>query len=204
MIREAYFESAEEFARVVDQIDIDSWDDPGLGEWTLRDLAGHTYRALTTILGYSEKLGDTVDIESPLDYFATVLEGYANPKMVAERGRAAGLEIMDNPQMMVRGFLNFVRTKMEDIKDEDILKTPVGGMRLIDYLPTRVFELTIHTMDLAKAAGVESEPSPKGMEITLEILAGIAFKRGFGPSLAFGLTGRNDLPIGFSLLNKSS
>ena len=103
--------------------------------------------------------------------------------------------------MMVRGFLNFVRTKMEDMDDGAILTTPVGGMRLIDYLPTRIFELTIHTMDLAKAAGVESEPSPKGMEITLGLLAGIAFQRGHGPSLALGLTGRNDLPIGFSLLN---
>ena len=33
--------------------------------------------------------------------------------------------------------------------------TPVGAMTLATYLPTRVFELTVPTLDLAHALGLE-------------------------------------------------
>ena len=52
-IRETYLEAGEYFASIVDQVDIDGWDRPALGEWCIRDLAGHTYRSFTTVLSYS-------------------------------------------------------------------------------------------------------------------------------------------------------
>ena len=63
-VREAYLESAEYFAKLVDGVDIDAWEDHALGQWTLRDLAGHTYRSISTVVGYSEKPAAQVDVES--------------------------------------------------------------------------------------------------------------------------------------------
>ena len=40
MIRPAFRQAAEFFLQVVDQIPAASWDSPGLGEWSLRDLVG--------------------------------------------------------------------------------------------------------------------------------------------------------------------
>ena len=199
-IRETYLEAGEYFGGVVDQVDIDGWDEPALGEWCVRDLTGHTYRAFTTILSYSDKPGEKVELERPVDYFLKVLEGHADPKMVAERGRAAGLEIIDDPKMMVRGFAMYVKNKLEELSDDHIMGTPAGGIRLIDYLPTRTFELIIHTMDLAKALGVDAAPPEKGMAATLEILGQIALYRGRAPSLVMAATGRGGLPDGFSVL----
>ena len=41
-IRETYLEAGEFFAKVVDQVDIDGWEVPALGEWSARDQTGHT------------------------------------------------------------------------------------------------------------------------------------------------------------------
>mgnify|MGYP003309872599 FL=1 len=84
--------------------------------------------------------------------------------------------------------------------DDHIMGTVVGGMRLIDYLPTRTFELIIHTMDLAKAVGVDAKPPEKGMTATLEILGQIALYRGHASDLLLAATGRGGLPVGFSVL----
>ncbi|MEE3248467.1 MAG: maleylpyruvate isomerase N-terminal domain-containing protein, partial [Chloroflexota bacterium] len=190
----------EYFASVVDQVDIDGWDEPALGEWCVRDLAGHTYRAFTTVLSYSAAPDDKVEIERPVDYFLKVLGDNVGQKQVAELGRAAGLEIIDDPRMMVRGFAMYVKNKLDDLGDDHIMGTVVGGMRLIDYLPTRTFELIIHTMDLAKAVGVDAKPPEKGMTATLEILGQIALYRGHASDLLLAATGRGGLPVGFSVL----
>ena len=199
-IRETYLEAGEFFGGVVDKVDIDGWEAPALGEWCVRDLTGHTYRSFTTVLSYSAKPGDTVELERPVDYFLKAGEALADPKQVAERGRAAGLEIIDDPRLMVRGFAMYVKNKLEELSDDHIMATPVGGIRLIDYLPTRTFELIIHTMDLAKAVGVDDKPPEAGMEATLKILSQLAIHRGHAATLTLAATGRHGLPDGFSVL----
>jgi len=200
MIRETYLEAGEYFVGVIDKVDIDGWEAPALGEWCVRDLTGHTYRSFTTVLSYSAKPGDKVELERPVDYFLKAFEALADPKQVAERGRAAGLEIIDDPKMMVRGFAMYVKNKLDELSDDHIMATPVGGIRLIDYLPTRTFELIIHTLDLAKAVGVAVEPPSNGMESTLQILGQLALYRGHAPNLILAATGRHGLPDGFSVL----
>ena len=201
MIRETYLEAGEYFVGVIDKVDIDGWEAPALGEWCVRDLTGHTYRSFTTVLSYSAKPGDKVELERPVDYFLKAFEALADPKQVAERGRAAGLEIIDDPKMMVRGFAMYVKNKLEELSDDHIMATPVGGMRLIDYLPTRTFELIIHTMDLAKSLGLDAEPPERGMAATLEILGQLALYRGHAADLVMAATGRHSLPAGFTVLS---
>ena len=198
-IREAYLESAEFFAGLVDGVDIDGWEAPALGQWTVRDLAGHTYRSISTVVGYSEKPAAQVDVESAVAWILNVRQN-ADPERIAEMGRSAGLEIMDSPQMMVRGFLSMARDRVNALDEDFILATPQGGMRLIDYLQLRIMELVIHGGDLARALGVEATPPPSGMQVALQVLAGVAVAEGRGPALADALTGRTPLPSNFNLL----
>jgi uncharacterized protein (TIGR03083 family) len=198
-IREAYLESAEFFAGLVDGVDIDGWEEHALGQWTVRDLAGHTYRSISTVVGYSEKPAPQVDVESPVAWILNVRQN-ADPDRVAEMGRSAGLEIMDSPTMMVRGFLSMARDRVNDLDDDFILATPQGGMRFIDYLQLRTMELVIHGGDLAKALGVEAKPPDSGTQVALQVLTGVAVAEGRGPSLADALTGRSLLPANFNLL----
>ena len=198
-IRESYLESAEFFAGLVDGVDIDGWEEPALGQWTVRDLAGHTYRSISTVVGYSEKPAPQVDVESPVAWILNVRQN-ADPDRIAEMGRSAGLEIMDNPQMMVRGFLSMARERVNGLDDDFILATPQGGMRFVDYLQLRTMELVIHGGDLAQALGVEAMPPASGMQVALQVLSGVAVAEGRGPALANALTGRSALPANYNLL----
>lgn len=198
-VREAYLESAEFFAKLVDGVDIDVWEEHALGQWTVRDLAGHTYRSISTVVGYSEKPALRVDVESSAQWIVNVRQNM-DPDRVAEMGRSAGLEIMDSPTMMVRGFLNMARERVNDLDEDFILATPQGGMRLIDYLQLRTMELVIHGRDLADALGVEAEPPTSGVQVALQVLTGVAVAEGRGPALANALTGRSALPANYNLL----
>jgi hypothetical protein len=44
-----------------------------------------------------------------------------------------------------------VLAQVQTASDEALVSTPVGGMRFIDYLPSRIFELAVHTLDIAAA-----------------------------------------------------
>ena len=46
-------------------------------------------------------------------------------------------------------------------------------IRLSDYVATRVLEVTIHTMDVRDAFGLDPDPSPQGMAVTHGILSGL-------------------------------
>ena len=200
-IRETYLEAGDYFVSIVDSIEIDAFDAPALGEWCVRDLVGHTYRSFTTVLSYSAVPSDKVDFERPVDYFLRLLSSDVNHGHIAERGRAAGLEIIEDPKMMVRGFAMYVKNKLEELSDDHIMGTLTGGMRLIDYLPTRTFELIIHTMDLTKALGGESSPPRRGMETTLQMIGQLALNRGYAQDLILSSTGRDGLARGFTVLS---
>ncbi len=202
MARQAFREAAEFFVQVVEQAPEDRWDSPGLGVWTVRDLVGHTLRALTTVEEYSARRAERVEVQSPADYFSRALS-LSTPDIharIAQRGRDAGQALGNSPADVVRETARRVLAGLEGLSDQAILSTPAGGMRLIDYLPTRILELTIHTLDLGAALGKELEPPAAPMGITLHLLAELALASDKGPALALASTGRRCLPEGFSLL----
>ena len=73
-------------------------------------------------------------------------------------------------------------------------------MRLSDYLPTRTFELVVHTADLAAAIGVRSEPPAVPAAQALDLVARLAVEEQAAGRLLRAVTGREGLPPGFSVL----
>jgi hypothetical protein len=73
-------------------------------------------------------------------------------------------------------------------------------MRLLDYLPTRTFELVVHSGDLSYAAGLEASPPDDALASALRLAADLARVRGEGLVVLHALTGRRPLPDGFSLV----
>ena len=71
---------------------------------------------------------------------------------------------------------------------------------MVDYLPTRTFELTVHTADLALAIGADlGVPTTAGGQ-SLELIAQLASFRGQAGALLLAATGRDPLPRGFTVL----
>lgn len=200
MIREAYNHAAALFVDVVGRIKPTQWDKPALGVWTVRDLVGHTSRALLTVESYLAKPAAQRELLRPVDYFLRAQAGLADPAAVAARGREAGAALGSDPMAAVRDIVARVLAHVKTVSDEVLVSTPVGGMRLIDYLPSRVFELGVHTLDLAAALPVPVTLPETVATVAAHLLADLAAQSGKAALLLLAGTGRGALPVGFSVL----
>jgi hypothetical protein len=136
--------AARSFAVLVHDIPGDRWDGPGLGEWDLRSLVGHT---------------STVD--------ALV------SRVLAELSEAG------NPLIQVIGG---------------------AGIRLRTYLPTRMFELAVHGLDIARVVDISFALPPDVLREATALAARIAVAEGHGETVLMALTGRAELPPSFSIV----
>ena len=135
MIREAYQQAAQFFVDTVAQVRDSQWEQVGLGEWTVRDLVGHTNRALLTVETYLATPATTAELQRPVEYFLRAAASLGDPAAVAARGREAGKALGAEPLATVRDTAQRVLQRVAAASDTTLLKTPVGGMRLLDYLP---------------------------------------------------------------------
>ncbi|MEV0331254.1 maleylpyruvate isomerase N-terminal domain-containing protein [Nocardia sp. NPDC050717] len=200
-----YVQAVESFRELVREIAQDRWDGPGLGEWDLRALVGHTSRSLTTVTTYLADPAETEDIASPQEYYAYVKSytAQAGGAAVVARGRAAGLELGAEPAKAVDALATAAIGAVGAVgAAEDPLVTVIGGlgMRLHAYLPTRTFELAVHGLDIAAATGIPYTPPDDVTAEAAVLAARIAARLGTAVPVLTALTGRTALPPGFSVV----
>jgi uncharacterized protein (TIGR03083 family) len=194
----SFSQTAHAFAGLVRSIPDDRWTGPGLGEWDLRALVGHTSRSLITVETYLNQPAETEDVPTPEAYYLGIAN--VDAAAVAERGRAAGVALGADPV----GFIDALVARVlpaSDRPDNPLITTVAGGMRLTNYLPTRTLELVVHSSDIAAAIG---QPAPEfGEQVLTEVIglaAAAAVLQGRGPELLLALTGRSPLPADFSVV----
>jgi uncharacterized protein (TIGR03083 family) len=200
MLREAYEIAAGWFVNTVAQIGSTQWEQPGLGVWTVRDLVGHASRALLTVELYLAQPAAQREVVRPVDYYLRAQAGRADPASVAARGREAGVALGSDPIVAVRDIAARVLAQVQTASDEALVSTPVGGMRLIDYLPSRIFELAVHTLDIAAALPVTVTLPEPVAAVALHLLADMALQPDKAAALLLAATGRRALPAGFWVL----
>ena len=116
-----------------------------------------------------------------------------------ERGRDAGRALGDDPAAALGALVEKALDRLRD-QDDVLMSTPVGGMLLSAYLPTRTFELAVHGLDIAASIGVTLRLDPLVLSDTAVIAADVAARTGKGVPLLLALTGRAPLPEGFSVV----
>ena len=106
----------------------DAWSSPGLGVWTVRELVGHTSRALTTIETYLDAADVDGTISSPAEYFQRALGGVtpAAHDAIAERGRQAGIDLGGDPVGAIRSLADRVLARVA-AEPDDARATPSRG-----------------------------------------------------------------------------
>lgn len=196
-VRCAFRDAAEWFSAVADQAG-DSLDQEALGVWTVRDLIGHTSRALTTVESYLVPDLPPVEVPTAVDYFLRALQ--ADRAQIAQRGKEAGLALGGNPAAAVAEATGRVAQLVDSLENHARFSTPAGMMVLTEYLPTRTFELTVHTCDLARALGFPGNVPPSAASAALRIGAELGAARGLAAPLLLAMTGRTALPGEFSIL----
>ena len=200
MSREAFTQAVPIFVSTVARIPADAWDKPGVGEWTVRDLTGHASRAISTIESYTATRS-TKPITGYNPGSSTSAAAHAAlHKAVAERGREAGRALGEDPASAVRELAARVLAKLPTIDDDFPVETPFGVLSLRDYLPTRVVELVVHTLDLGRATGIAVEIPDALLNETIASLGRNAVRQGNGIALIEALTGRMPLSGGFSVV----
>lgn len=196
--RLAFADAAGWFARTAALVG-DRWDAPGLGEWDVRALVGHTSRSLLTVEAYLGRPAEVAEVASAGDYFR-VTGAAAAGAGVAARGRDAGVALGARPAAAVAELAARVVALVEARDGAELLTTLAGGMRLGDYLPTRTFELAVHTSDLAAAIGVPADMPATAAAQAFQVVADLAVAGGLAAPLLLAATGRPGLPAGFTVL----
>jgi hypothetical protein len=196
--RRAFADAAQWFVRTAALVG-DRWDRAGLGEWDVRALVGHTSRSLLTVEMYLARPASAVEVASASDYFRATRAAAAGPA-VAARGRDAGDALGADPAAGVAEIAGRVLPLVDSRDGTELVTTIAGGMRLEDYLPTRTFELAVHTADLATAIGAPLDVPATAATQALQLIADLAVGDGLAGSLLLAATGRPGLPAGFSVL----
>jgi uncharacterized protein (TIGR03083 family) len=195
--RRAFTDAAEWFVRTAALVG-DRWSEPGLGEWDIRALVGHTSRSLVTVEVYLARPAVSVEVASAGNYFRATRAIAAGPD-VAARGRDAGDDLGADPAAAVAELAGRVVPLVDSCDGTELLTTVAGGMRLEDYLPTRTFELAVHTADLATALGVPIALPATAAAQALHVVTELAVTDGRAGALLLVATGRPSVP-GFSVL----
>lgn len=202
VVRAAYTSATEALVATTARVPVDSWDRLGIGAWSVRELVGHASRALSTVEVYLNAAdAGPVTLAHPLDYyaaFATTAAG--DDHAIAERGKQAGLALGDDPAAAVADLAARVLGRVEGESDDTPVATPAGTMRLIDYLPSRVFELTVHRLDICRAVGFNEATDGPELAVSAVLAAGIASLGCDVPAMLLALTGRRPLPSTFSIV----
>jgi uncharacterized protein (TIGR03083 family) len=196
--RRAFTDAAGWFVRTTALVG-ERWDLPGLGEWDVRALTGHTSRSFLTVETYLARPAAVAEVPSALDYFRSTRATAAGPA-VAARGREAGAALGADPAAAVAEIAARVLLLVDARDGTELLTTIAGGMRLADYLPTRTFELAVHTADLATAIGVPPDVPATAAAQALRLVGELAVGQGVAGPLLLSVTGRSALPAGFSVL----
>ncbi len=169
--------------------------------WDLRALVGHAGRALSTVTAYLHQPARSEAVTSPERYFALVTRATTSsrPDAVAERGRQAGRQLGADPAAAIRVLVEDSLHALEHSGDA-LIETVAGGMYVRNYLPTRTFELAVHILDVAAAAGVTVTLPAQALLESAGLAARIAVERGDGVSVLTALTGRGALSDGFTVV----
>src|SRR4051812_3777956 len=96
----AFFDASAWFLATVTSVG-NRWGDPGLGEWDIRALVGHTSRSYLTVEEYLGRPAAAVEVVDAVAYYQAVRKFYDTPG-VAERGREAGRALGPDPVAAVR------------------------------------------------------------------------------------------------------
>src|SRR6478735_4386126 len=201
--RTTYELAAAAFLDLAAQVPLERYAEPGLGNWDLRALIGHTGRSLVTVATYLTTKADTVDTEDAADYFAVVnrlAHGTARDA-IHQRGIEAGVALGADPLAALHRSREEAQLALDMLENADtVVTTAGGGMWVSDYLPTRTFELTVHCLDIARATGLEFVPPTEALADTLALASASALRQGHGVDVVLALTGRQPLPAGASIV----
>lgn len=198
--------AARAFAELIEELAGARWEAQALGVWSLRDLVGHaTSAGVNAVATTLQSRAATEDIATAEGYYAfgrSVDRATYDAAVAAstEDARHMGWSLGDHPGTAVRSLVEKTIAEVGPVEETTMLRSAAGGMRLGVWLPTRTFELAVHSLDISAAAGLPARLPDDVLADALALAGRIAAAAGDGNSLLLALTGRQRLPEAFSVV----
>jgi uncharacterized protein (TIGR03083 family) len=193
--------AAHSFLDLVAEVRPAQWNEPALGVWDVRSLVGHTARAILTVEQHlSADPAPEVTAPDAETYYTEVFNVYTDNDAIAARGVEAGNALTENSGAEFEATLGRALQLIRSSGPDRIVAIGPIGIPLGEYLRTRVFELVVHSMDIAKATGLGHGMPADVVANVAELAARVAVRKGNGEDILFALTGRRPLPPRYSIL----
>ena len=192
---DAFVAEAQRTERTLHDIGSGDWSRPGLGEWTLTELAFHLVRQADRLVTYLDRPlradSPTVDRHT---YFAGSA-GLAADVSRRTRESAAGVD----PTTLPAAFADAWRqTRNAGADSAALIETIAGTMRTDEYLATRVVEIVVHNMDVRRALDLAPDADPQAARLVADLAEGMLTgdrPRGLGRTrFILAATGRIEHP----------
>ena len=177
------------FVEVVTKVEADSYEHPGLGSWSVRELIAHGNRAHLLVVEYLARPVDPALV--PADYFTS--------ESIDARARQAVVDLGEDPVAGVHEAARHAREAVADAPPRAKVGTPAGVMLLDQDLPSRTTELVVHGTDLARATGSDAVAPAEALKSCLRFLADRAAQLDRALPVVLALSGRDRLPDDFSV-----
>ena len=136
---------------------------PGLGEWSLGALVGHLVGVAGRLLRY-----DVVAAAPTVDRVGY----YAAEPPPGHTFADEPLAVADWGEQFARAWQATV-ARCRELNDDVVLATPLGRIRAVEYLATRVLEVVVHHMDVRAALDLPPAGTIHAERITQALLAGL-------------------------------
>lgn len=176
-VRAAYEQAVMWFVGTVVGIDAACWNAPANDRFTVAELVGLAAHGCEQLLAY---LDAPVAANTFVGRTGRTRAVFARPVPTMHRDlvdRAEDTLAALGPDVPagVWRLGDRVLARLAATPDDAPCTTPLGTSRLADELPSRVGELTVHTLDLVKAVGPgEPTPPPLPVEVTLSFVMKLA------------------------------
>ena len=193
--------AAHSFLDLVGEVQVSQWNEPALGVWDVRSLVGHTARAILTVEQYL--LADPApEVTAPNaeEYYVKAFTEYTDNDAIAARGVEAGKALNENSGAEFEATLSRALALVAENGPDRIVAVGPIGIPLDEYLRTRVFELVVHSMDIARATNQQHGVPADVVANVAELAARVAVRKGDGEAILFALTGRKPLRPRYSIL----
>lgn len=178
-------------------------DEPAIGDWSVRALLGHTSRAYLLIEHFLDEANGMTGLpklKSAGEYYRAARHVASDPQFDFERGPGAGEKLGDEPVTTIREIIERVMARLDKTAITALLDTGSGTINIETYIETRAFEISVHTIDLAKAIGVQvPETTMETLKQCLALIADIATPEE-KLDLVLAATGRSPLPSAFCMV----
>jgi uncharacterized protein (TIGR03083 family) len=193
--------AAHSFLDLVAEVKPAQWNEPALGVWDVRSLVGHTARAILTVEQYlSADAAPEITAADAETYYTEVFTQYTDNDAIAARGVEAGKALNENSGAEFEATLGRALALIQASGPDRIVAIGPIGIPLSEYLRTRVFELVVHSMDIAKATGLPHQIPADVVANAADLAARVGVRRGDGEEILFALTGRRPLPLRYTIL----